>query len=587
MNTFSSKHSMSITAALAVLFLSACANIGNTSTDSDETTASASITATLAQAASYSASESPCVIEVDASTKTLTIAGLSSGKEIYLAKNNPTAEVVSEEYSRYLTAYSGLSVNKRTSAPSRSLLSLADESAAEDGEPHWHCLIPDDSAVTVSADSARAALSATSSVTQLSGTVGETKDIYVDTSVTSDGDLAGYKQKDATLRAVGTYCYVWIIDDYYSETASGSKVNEAVAETIAAQFDAVYPLVRNVFGEECDYLLSSVACLEMSSYSSTGTKVNIVLYDIGADYNSGEETGIAGYFYSKDYYSAASYSNCGKYFYVDSAYANEDINSIYSTLAHEFQHMILFGTKYIAKGVAPSTAYNEMLSMLCEDMLEVYFEDHLSGFTADASPISRLPLFNKLYYLSGLEYRTDESAYTLCSYATNYAFGAWLLRSYGGIPLLKEIASNNSADISSILLAVNAVNDSSSLSITDLLLSYSEACIFNNEGSGFNNAVSALTSDSDLYYADASYGYPLVAIDLWNLALQIPSTAASAKNSAYYRYNGPYLLAANEYAEVRPYGMLLHDLGTATSDTVSLTFSTNSTANLKMYVIIE
>lgn len=455
----------------------------------------------------------------------------------------------------------------------------------------WHCFIPGDFELESVVESARAA---TSSVTQIDGVVGDTKSIYVDV----DEDVSQFEAKNSTLRAVGTYCYVWIVDEFYSETASGNAVDTTVAEKIATQFDAIYPMVRNVLGEESDYLLSSSgsASYAMSSYSATGDKVNIVLYDIANDYSESatSTTGIAGYFYSRDYYySGSSTSNKGKYFYVDSAYANEDINDIYSTLAHEFQHMIHFGVKKINQSLSSGTGYNEMLSMLCEDMMEAYFEGALDGFDVEASPICRLPWFNALYYYSGLEYRSTSTAYALCSYATNYAFGAWLLRNYGGIPLLAEMSSNSYVDTYSIVAAVNSINGTS-LTIADLLAAFAQACIIEGEDSGFNISVDELSSGSDYYYSasagSVTYGYPLTAIDLWDLETLLPNYYASTSSSSYssyYKYDGPDLLCSNEYAEVRPYGIMLHDLGSATASSVTLDFSTKTNSSLKMYIIIE
>ena len=373
---------------------------------SGSTSSSSTSTASGTQSAAYSADSSPNVIEVSSDTSELTISGLTSGQKIYLAKTNPTSSTISASYSRYITDATGMSLNTASSSSSSSGSSSTpstpggtmpghtptrDMDSDEASMSRWHCFIPSDFELESVVESARAA---TSSVTQIAGTVGESLDIYVDHNYTSD--LTDFYTEAATLRAVGTYCYVWVIDDYYSTTASGKAVDTTVAEKIATQFDAIYPMVRNVFGEESDYLLSSSgsASYAMSSYSATGDKVNIVLYDIANDYSESatSTTGIAGYFYSRDYYySGSSTSNKGKYFYVDSAYANEDINDIYSTLAHEFQHMIHFGVKKINQSLSSGTGYNEMLSMLCEDMMEAYFEGALDGFDEEASPMNRLP----------------------------------------------------------------------------------------------------------------------------------------------------------------------------------------------------
>ena len=615
-------------AAVALaLVLFACKNsAASVAAHDDSSTDSATdslFVASQTQTATYTAASEPTLLSVASDTLTFTITGLTSGQKLYLAKTNPTSTTVAKDYVRYVTKGSGITLYT-ASSQSRSALAAgsgatdasavsatgatvsaanADEAGAgaEVGGvplPAWHCYIPSDAYTAQTSAVARAATTS-SGVTQISGTVGESRNIYIDT----DSKLQTFKAFPATLRAVGTYCYVWIVDSYYSTTASGNKVNSAVAQSIATQFDTIYPMVRNVFGEESDLLCSSLytpsnASYSMAEFSPTGAKVNIVLYDIAADYDEKtlSSTGIAGYFYSKDYVYNGTHSNNGKYFYIDSAYANSNVNDIHSTLAHEFQHMINFGVKNIEQNLSPGTAYNEMLSMLCEDMMADYFSTALDDFTEDATPINRLPYFNKLYYNSGLEYRSDTTDLALCSYATNYAFGAWLLRNYGGIPLLAAMSANGYVDVPSIVAAVQAVS-SSSLTIAELLQAFATACIVNKSDYGFNRAVAAATANvsaANSYYYSAtgvSYGYPLQAIDLWALAATLPELYADYANngaySAYYKFDGPALLASNQYAELRPYGMTLHLLGTATASSVTLTFSKLGASAVEMYVIIE
>ena len=175
-----------------------------------------------------------------------------------------------------------------------------------------------------------------------------------------------------------------------------SSEKTSIAETFRDKFEAFYPIETYVFGNESNKLInplastnkvSEAAIYDMASKSDTGTKINIVLYDIGADYNKSSQCGVLGYFYSKDYFTKLTnsntvidYSNQGKYFYIDAPYAaskvkdsdgktQDTLATTISTLAHEFQHMINFGVKNIEKDLSPDTAYNEMLSMLCEDML--------------------------------------------------------------------------------------------------------------------------------------------------------------------------------------------------------------------------
>ena len=140
----------------------------------------------------------------------------------------------------------------------------------------------------------------------------------------------------------------------------------------------------------------------MNKVSDTGTMINIVIYDIGNDFAKATSGTIVGYFHSKDYYAPgiANYSNSGKYLYLDSYFASCIPAMTYSTLAHEFQHMINWNMKHIQKGLK-----------------------------ASYTPKNRLATFENYYRYSGLEYNNSA---TLVSYASVYAFGAWLVREFGG-----------------------------------------------------------------------------------------------------------------------------------------------------------
>ena len=164
----------------------------------------------------------------------------------------------------------------------------------------------------------------------------------------------------------------------------------------------------------------------MNKVSDTGTMINIVIYDIGNDFAKATSGTIVGYFNSKDYYAPgiANYSNSGKYLYLDSYFTSCIPAMTYSTLAHEFQHMINWNMKHIQKGLKASTWYNEMLSMLFEDMMQKSL-----GIKDSYTPKNRLATFENYYRYSGLEYNNSA---TLVSYASVYAFGAWLVREFGG-----------------------------------------------------------------------------------------------------------------------------------------------------------
>lgn len=557
-----------------------------TSTSGTTTTSSSSTTVTY--------SEDSNIFEISSSVSSVTIEGLSSGKTIYLTKTNPTSSAISSSYTRYVTGASGISLSSGdiTSSSSSSGSSSSPTFPGTSGPRHCISLSLTDALPQIEESSSRSATSSITKVTPASYTQSDvgsaTRSIYID----QDSDISTFKAETATLRALGEYCYVWVVsDNWTSSSASGEKINSEIAEKIASNFDSMYLKIRNVFGEESNYLSSNTSLtsqIAMSGYSETGEIVNIVIYDIGKDYSNGTNSGsVVGYFYAKDYFylsnpsSVYKYSNKGKYFYVDAYYAVDYTSTVYSTLAHEFQHMIDFGVKSMENKLSSSTSWNEMKSMLCEDIMYETLCELDSDFSEDDSPVSRLPLFNRHYYDVGLEYK-ESSPEVYYSYSNNYAFGAWLVRNNGGISLLHEIATNAYTDEKSVLNALSTTG-ASSTTMEDLLKNYTIACVLSKENSGF------ATSLTDSLLTLNGYSYSLNAIDLWNLASALPETYSECKSStSYYKFDGPALYGYNSQVTLRPYGITLQKVGIATSDTVTINFNTSSiSTSQKVYLVVE
>ena len=557
-----------------------------TSTSGTTTTSSSSTTVTY--------SEDSNIFEISSSVSSVTIEGLSSGKTIYLTKTNPTSSAISSSYTRYVTGASGISLSSGdiTSSSSSSGSSSSPTFPGTSGPRHCISLSLTDALPQIEESSSRSATSSITKVTPASYTQSDvgsaTRSIYID----QDSDISTFKAETATLRALGEYCYVWVVsDNWTSSSASGEKINSEIAEKIASNFDSMYLKIRNVFGEESNYLSSNTSLtsqIAMSDYSETGEIVNIVIYDIGKDYSNNTNSGsVVGYFYAKDYFylsnpsSVYKYSNKGKYFYVDAYFAVAYTSTVYSTLAHEFQHMIDFGVKSMENKLSSSTSWNEMKSMLCEDIMYETLCELDSDFSEDDSPVSRLPLFNRHYYDVGLEYK-ESSPEVYYSYSNNYAFGAWLVRNNGGISLLHEIATNAYTDEKSLLNALSTTG-ASSTTMEDLLKNYTIACVLSKENSGF------ATSLTDSLLTLNGYSYSLNAIDLWNLASALPETYSECKSStSYYKFDGPALYGYNSQVTLRPYGITLQKVGIATSDTVTINFNTSSiSTSQKVYLVVE
>ena len=518
--------------------------------------------------------------EQTAAEETLSLTDVE-GKHIYAVVTNPTETLVSLERLRTITATSGIT-EAATGAASSALLSTAAPAADaatvapryfEPPVPRRNAFSAANASAADTAPAARAAADGVTAPAKLENpTVGETTmQLYVDW----DASISTFGKKQATLRAMGEHCYVWVVDEYYTESeVSATAPTDKVNSTIAALF-------AEKFGEEPETIFYNDAPYStMAEWSATGSKVNIVLYDIGKDYNlpSFLTKGVMGYFYDKDYYVPVAsgdlrYSNQGKYFYVDTYYAVKLTDTTLSTLAHEFQHMIGFGVDKSADGEETQTWYHELLALLAEDALFEYLQ-----IPEESSPRYRLASFNADYALSGIEYNTAEGS---LSYATLYAFGAWCARNFGGAAFIKELARNNSANIASVVNAVNACNGTA-YTMTDLLRLYTQALIDRASPYTLNKAA----QQSFRYESsDAVYGYPLAAIDLWSdefawttrdyTADQLLNTFSSDGSA----YCAPALFnPAAVTLAIRPYGFVLYKLGTAQAADVSVTFSAGSAA---------
>lgn len=536
----------------------------------------------------YSASSSPNIIEIDSDVSNICISGVPKGKIIWLTKTNPTNKEISKSLTRYVTTAKNISLSKP--------ISLA-RAVTDDlnNEILTHCRslclnaelspISQSRAVTNGLENAE-------TVEVKDYSIGDSKYIYVDI----DSNLKTFLPKQAKLRAKGTTCYVWVIDEekYWTETATsalkngGEQINSEIAQKLADNFDKIYPLVRNIFGNESDKIIVrqnltyNYTDYDLNSYSDTGTKINIVIYDIGNNTSVDPDNSAIGYFHTKDYYyKCINYSNSGKYIYIDSYYAANKTSVIYSTLAHEFQHMIDFSKKTIgSKGSLRSSEwYNEMKSMLCEDIMRNYLKEINPDFTDDESPFHRLPMFCRHYYDVGLEYRTG-SNYEYYSYANNYAFGAWAARNYGGLSFIKKIATNNYVDIDSI---TSAAGDT----IENMLKNYSAACVINKEGFGFQKSV---TQTEDTING---YSYSLDSINLWGLKELLINSYKTYKRlnssdiSAIFSFEGPVSFTYNSQNALRPYGFTLTNVGTATDSEVILNLTKTTENSHKTYIIIE
>lgn len=272
-------------------------------------------------------------------------------------------------------------------------------------------------------------------------------------------------------------------------------------------------------------------------------EIHIVLKDMS-------NPSFAGYFWANNNFQNSGGSNKGLYFYLNSALYADSVDGengdwspegrnqqiIYSTLAHEFQHMINFYQKSIIQGKASETWLDELAAMAMEDLLADKLnipgpreleltEDGEYDYGPGSSPGStgrasgRLSFYNSRPEYSLTQWNAGRGRYDiLFDYALSYSFGAYLLRNYDGPALLREIIQNPYSDYQAITSAVQKISGTG-ISFSELLLDYSEAVL--RSGSNSTNTPKRLNNESSGFdFASAEqgleYNYRLGSINLYN-----------------------------------------------------------------------
>ena len=387
------------------------------------------------------------------------------------------------------------------------------------------------------------------------------------------GTNGKFKQFSATLRAQGTHSNVWVANKNYGST--DNKITSATAQALAKKFDLIYGYETLVFGFEYGGGITDTSDPDYGGVDGD-PRIQILVYDIDEDYSSSQESGTFGYFYNGDEYpqSSISHSNVAEIFYVDANFTNLALNKIYSTLAHEFQHMINFNQKTIklSNHPTPGVWYNEMLSMLAEDMIDPLIDIPVTDTGHPA--MSRIPEFLQYYYFEDPTVWMDYSIGNLLhSYANAYALGAFLVRNFGGAALVKEIMSGTLVDETSINAALassaNPLRGSVN-SFTAALKRYGEAMLFNQPSTSrpngvlsFNNTVTTNISGTD---------YTFSGFDVWN-----------------FTNKKPYVYTTTKQYPLRPRTMLLQSNSAWQGKTGALTITLEppTASGVYLYVMVR
>lgn len=508
------------------------------------------------------------------------------GKTLYMVKIN-SSDSAYGYYQYVVTSASGLTLNTANSSRSLSVTSDDCVSLDEDdssGIQSLPCGVKFlDIPVNFVSSSARSAASSLPTVTAKEYSVGETRDIYVGNDSSNNPAL-----KTATLLAKGSYCYVWVIDEFkspYLDSGSPQEIRETEAQTLCDSFENFYEYETYLLGKEGNRLIylvdgkNTAKLINMSDVNDCGSIVNIVITDISCDNTStnpgGAITGMvknSDFFVSGDEEATENYyddddaewilgSNKGNYFYIDAYSLLADQSDMISTLAHEFQHMIDFGNKFVEKNLVGNTAYTEMMSMMTEDVMQKKLD-----ISNSSAPRARFSVFNKSYYRAG--FSNYSSDYASVFYSWYYGLGAFLLRNYGGAALLKEMSTGDYENIDAIENAVKKVSGEN-ISFEDLLLNFTSSLIFSD--TSLKNP--SLNVEAETSLTCSGYTYPATEIDIWNLQDDVPEFYEELSSYSGYKWDGPEYISANASpSSMKAYSFTLHKIGTIISSTGDITF---------------
>jgi hypothetical protein len=214
---------------------------------------------------------------------------------------------------------------------------------------------------------------------------------------------------------------------------------------------------------------------------------------------------------------------------------------IISTLAHEFQHMIHFYQKSILRtNNITDTWIDEMLAESTEDLIASKIKHigprgvpYTVGSAGNRGNINgRYPSFNANNTLSLTTWDNR-----LSDYAKVNAFGAYLLRNFGGAKVLHDIMHNNYTDEQAILAGVGQSPNGSGKTFDTLLKEWGIAVLLSD-----NDHLGVLPTYNRGDYIPNSYNrsvYQLGSINFFNYAPQPRVTTASGKvepkGNFYYR----------------------------------------------------
>ncbi|MDR1288104.1 MAG: hypothetical protein LBK08_10885 [Treponema sp.] len=390
-----------------------------------------------------------------------------------------------------------------------------------------------------------------------------------------------FSQINATLRKQSVHANVWVPDANYDDPSSNKTngiITQIRAENIANKFDEIYGHVTGIFG----YEYGAASGQPPLGGKDGDERVQILIYDIDLDYVKG---GTVGYFWAKDYYEQsyldATYgngklqTNLSEIFYLDSWWADERCGVALSTLVHEFQHMVHFNEKFVRKGKNSATWYNEMLSMLAEDMISSKPEIGVTDI--EDLPAYRLHQFIYTYREGVTSWFSGDNA--LISYANSYAFGAYLARNFGGEALVRAMAANDAVNKESVSMALASVSPVSDVKNFDGALRRFAEVLLYNDTSGSRSSLNKTTGGT----------YAFSGINIMPLSRSTFYTYSPAGIAFNPGGNGPLIFSLDYLISMPPNSALVQTCSAwqNVSGNVTVTFTVPLSPYVEQYLLVR
>ena len=383
---------------------------------------------------------------------------------------------------------------------------------------------------------------------------GDSKTFYLNADGTQSTSATARKVISNVTTNLGSKTLnIWVSNDSF-DNGSGCSKSKCVTQTMVNQLadtflktnldNDIYDWVTNIYEAEWGDDTNGYTGL-----ITANNEITILLTDIdGDDSPSG---GVIGFFWSKDNFTGTTISGSNEriMFYADAVmFANGEATwsiddfwpkEMVSTLAHEFQHMINFYQKRILLDTDIDTWINEMLSETTEDLIAtkikhigprgVEYTDGSAGTTGNTN--GRYPLFNANNTLSLTTWNNQ-----LADYSKVNAFGAYLIRNYGGAKLLHDIMHNTYVDKRAVVNAVNKSIEGSGKTFDNLLSGWGTAVLLSHIESPENFPTYNTGDFTYNTYKDTTYDMGSINFFNYDPLPTIHTTAGTVQAQGNYYY---------------------------------------------------